>query len=146
MATVTYKIVNGDFVLDDSTGRFVTVSGHDKLRQDVEESLSIDQLPDGRGAGLDEMIGFVGDNGEITTEVQIRIATALGTLKSFQSNVQRAFRDPKELLSRIAQIVVAPLQRAGQANPSRTIYTYRVDVVSADKDSDVAQITGLFRP
>lgn len=69
MAT-TFKISNGDIVTSGATGKFLLVSESDKLRQDIKEFFTVNVLPSGFGAGLDQLIGVV----EVSPEIFMSLA------------------------------------------------------------------------
>lgn len=58
----TFRIADGDWLIDESLGRPILISGKNKIRQDFNELLSIDVQPYGFGAGIVDLIGQVPDN------------------------------------------------------------------------------------
>jgi len=55
----TFKVVDGDIVISNATGRPTFVSGAIKLSQDIKEFFTVDILPNGFGSGLEQLIGVV---------------------------------------------------------------------------------------
>lgn len=101
MAT-TFLIVDGDWVLDQSTGRPMTVSGPDKTKQDFGELLAIEIQPGGFGAGLVSLVGEVPENPlDVSFQVTSRITDAVNRWISLQRR-QRAILTSKEVVTRLS--------------------------------------------
>lgn len=70
---ITFKIANGDYVINNSTGRFKTIgnviNGDDpkeanlKNRQDLRRSLSLSKVANGTTANIAKLIGIVPESG-----------------------------------------------------------------------------------
>ena len=66
---ITFKVYDGDVVINPSSGRPSTITGLDKLRQDIYEFLSVQVLPSGFGAGLDDLVGMVSISSTMMTSL-----------------------------------------------------------------------------
>lgn len=58
----TFRIADGDWLVDESLGRPMLISGKAKTKQDFNELLAIEVQPYGFGAGIVDLIGQVPDN------------------------------------------------------------------------------------
>lgn len=129
--TSTFKIVNGDFVINAANGRPVLVSDTDKLTQDVEEILSVEAPA---GAGLEELIGSIDD---VAGDAARRINDALLNMQREQRRIQLAQRSRQELLARVVRVNVFHAKTTSNT-PARTAYSIQVSVVSAANQSSTA--------
>lgn len=124
----TFLIQNGDIVIG-ASGQPTMVEARAKLRQDVQENLSIDTQTDGFGADLDGLIGILGDEFSLRAEVARRVRSSIGAMIELQNRFHRAQRVAEERISRVKQILVTPV--AGK----KTTFLFKVDVVSVAGDS-----------
>lgn len=79
MMATTFKIRDGDVVLNPANGRAVLIgniiSGEDKAKarektvQDIKRSLTLSRLPNGDSAAIEELVGKVGDVGLISIQL-----------------------------------------------------------------------------
>lgn len=100
----TYQIVNGDMHYG-GNGGVLTVTGHDKARQDVALSLAASQQPDGYGFGLVDLVGadlepFMGE-----FELRRRIMDGFDRLKQLQQS-SIINRTPDELFVEVVNLAV----------------------------------------
>jgi hypothetical protein len=103
----TLKIESGDVVIAGSTGRPVMTIDANKIRQDLTEFFTVEVLPNGFGAGLEQLIGVV----EISPDVFVSLANrqirdGFDTLKSLQSLDRRISRPPGERLLALSYLTV----------------------------------------
>ncbi len=84
---LTFKITSGDWNSNPATGRPTTISGKDKLAQDIKEFFTIQVLPNGFGAGIEQLVGVVEDSPDMfisLTSKQIRegLATFVSLIRA----------------------------------------------------------------
>jgi hypothetical protein len=132
MAT-TFKISNGDVVVNTSTGRSKLIGNEinesngpkakEKANQDLKRSLSITRLRDGSGAGLAEIVGNTDAFGITSTQILLnkRIRQMFGALV-FLQNKRRGIRPLQERFSNIS------LLRIFSASTDKTQFRFRLDV------------------
>lgn len=123
--TVTFKVVDGDVVVDQSSGRPVLITGREKLRQDLRQMLTQRRGANGFGAGLDDIVALVADAVVIQSEITRRIRRGAQVLQSLQDRFHANQRSPEERLSGIAALQVGQAVQDGQR--SRTSYAFRVE-------------------
>jgi len=114
-------------VINQANGRVVTVTNHDKLRQDVRELLSIDTQDDtGFGAGLDSMIGQLPSDEMSPGSVNFSFGMLLRSAFSRFQQLQRAFqfgsRSLQELVNRILFAQAAP----SKTNPTQYVFSVAI--------------------
>lgn len=141
VVTETLKIIGGDYVFDQATGRFVTVTGREKLRQDCRQNLDTDVQPDGTGAGLTSVIGKLADPFDMRIDMTERVTESFEALKDLQQRFQLGDRSKQERIARISAVQVFQTQSSSSDEFSKTDYTYRVDIQSEDA-REKASITG----
>lgn len=124
--TTTFVITGGDVSINEATGQPRLVADGDKLTQDVAEMLSTEALLDHIGAGLDDVVGTVGDVFTIRNELARRVRRALNTLVSLQQLKHRAQRPQTERVSGLSAVSVVPLEGA------LTAFGFRVEVRTED--------------
>jgi hypothetical protein len=119
----TLKIANGDMVLSAASGQPVMVSGGAKLKQDLGEMLAVDELPDGFGAGLRQVMGSLSDDDD----------------RSVPLLAQRHLRKATERL--------VQLQRGGAVRPDaeRVASLTSLNVVRADGSKTDYKFSAAFR-
>lgn len=106
----TFRISSGDLVLDESTGRMLTVSGREKTRQDFGEMLSIEVQDNGWGSDVPSVVGTVPVSPVAATfSVMKRIKDAVARWIGLQRQL-RAILEQDELITRLVynQAVVNP--------------------------------------
>lgn len=143
MALKTFKIVDGDFVLNEITGRFETVEGVDKLRQDVARVINTDLQVDGTGSGLDDVIGTTGDVFSLRALISRRVTNAFNSLKLIQDLVQKSDRSLEERFGLLRQIIVTPFGVDGSI--SSTSFALRVDVLSQKNRTPIINTSVIKR-
>lgn len=136
----TMQVVNGDWVLDRRTGRPVTVSGRDKLRQDIGESLTVATQPTGFGAGLDALIGQDVDPAGFRIEVQRAIRDAVRALQRLQDRYLSDQRPANERVAGVSTLSVGLVNLGG--GTARTGYSFRVSVRPVAGDAVTLAGTG----
>jgi len=95
-------IKNGDWVVDDATGRPLTISGLAKTRQDFSELLSIETQANGFGASIVSLVGSVPDSPEMVAfSVMERISAAVDRWIGIQRRI-RAVLAKNETVARLA--------------------------------------------
>lgn len=141
MAT-TLKISNGDIVVNNSTGRAKFIGNNigendiskakEKNSQDIQGALSIERIPSGAGAGIQELVGRLQGTGvsaiPILLNRQIReMFTAIIDLQRRRLSV----RPTRERFSRI--VVLRVSQNRGADSP--TSWRFRLDIRTAAGDT-----------
>lgn len=124
--TETFRVVNGDWVLDRRLGRMVTVRGRDKLRQDGRELLTIATQPNGFGAGLDDLLGRDVDPEGFRLDIARAIRRSVATLQRLQDQFLARRRTPEERLAAIASLDVSAVDLGG--GTARTGFGFRLVV------------------
>lgn len=126
--TRTFKIVDGDFVQNPATGRFVFLEDIDKARQTMQRLLSLDRP---WGAGIKALQGKVPLSGlaSISAQLQRQVREAFDARVETQRGRQLKQRTRAERLAVITQMYVTPVTVDG-AN-SKTGYAFRVDALNA---------------
>jgi hypothetical protein len=128
--TITLLIENGDFVLNDSVGRFKTASETTKARQTLREMLAIETQPNGFGASLDTFVGTVPeDEFTFSAQVQRAIRQSFAALLELQARYQAVDRTDEEQLARIRKMFVTPV-KLGDGTTSKTAYALSVDTLT----------------
>lgn len=135
------KVVGGDWVLDERTGRFVTVSDGQKLSQDLDENFNIDRQPNGFGASLGLLVGLVADPVQLRAELYGLIASSLDSMRALQRRYHLAQRPAEERLAGVslsrgsgwnstpvASLNVARVVPVNDTQVSKTTYAFHVDV------------------
>lgn len=130
----TLKVAGGDFVFDDS-GSPVTITGRDKLVQDVFEITVVARNQDGYGAGIGDMIGT------ISNYIPAKITWALIRACEHYQFLQKShyILSKSETLKELVHVTT-------RRNPgSRTGYEFNV-LIRNGVDSTPAQVCVLTRP
>lgn len=124
----TFKIVNGDWVVDQANGGLITVSGKDKTRQDFGELLSIAIQKYGFGAGIVDLVGKVSENPfSISFDVMRKINDAVARWIGLQRK-QRAVMTDDEIVTRL----VFNQAKLDEANPTTVIF--RASILTRSHD------------
>jgi hypothetical protein len=123
--TKTFKVVDGDVVINRPSGQVEQVADKVKLSQDVREMLLTDtQTDNGFGAGLDSKIGLLPSDelspGDVNFEFGLLLRTAFDQLKRLQRTFQFGQRPLNELIDRILFL------RASPDRQDPTLYRFRV--------------------
>lgn len=128
--STTFLIVNGDVVISSANGQPIEIADQDKLRQDLQENFTIEKRPNGFGAGLEELIGFVPDS-EITFRVSVfdALQESIESMKNLQEEFNANVRPTNERISKIGYLNVT----VGENDP--TSFSIRVDVTTVDGDT-----------
>lgn len=141
--TTTFKIKNGDVVRDESSGRPITISGAEKLSQDLKEAAGILIQPNGFGFGLVSVLGKVEDPIALRVEISRLIRDGIASIQRLQERYHRNDRSSSEKISRLVNVVVMPLRPSGSLEISKTTYAYRFDVLT-QKGVEAVQTTGTI--
>jgi len=148
--TQTFKMFQGDVIIDVRTGRPTLIADKDKLSQDLGENLNIETQPNGFGASLDSMVGLVGDPLALRAELSRRVRTSVRAMQTLQQRYHRGARPANERIADIANISVAqvvgkdttdalpPSGLTGNITPtdlttgqvSKTAFGFKVDVLT----------------
>lgn len=123
----TLKISNGDVVNNKASGRPDTVSDAIKLRQDIIEFFNIQVLPNGFGAGLDQLIGLTEIGAQVYTSMADRqIRDGLQEFISLQKSDSRIPRLPEERIVNITGLLIE------QDPTDPTKYVFTVNFITED--------------
>jgi len=94
----TFLIKDGDWVVDQATGRPIMIDGKSKTRQDLGEILSIEVQDNGWGAGILDLIGEVPDSpASVAFTVMERVRDAVNRWMGLQRR-QRAALTSDEVI------------------------------------------------
>lgn len=121
----TFKVQLGDVIINGANGRPTMVVDDIKLRQDVTEFFTIEVLPNGFGAGLEQLIGVV----EVSSDVFVSLAdqqirSGFDTFKSLQGEDARIPRSSGEKLFNVTYLTV----EKDPSDPTR--YWFRTNLVT----------------
>lgn len=151
--TATLKLTNGDVSFSSATGRPFLLTGTDKFKQDIRENLDSAQQTDGTGAGLEDLIGLLGDPFSLRAEMNNRLTVAFEAYKKLQQSIQRSDRTPEERFGQLRTLTVVPLASilspvlttsfVNTGEVSKTSLAFRVDVLSAAKTTPTT-VTGTI--
>lgn len=130
--TSTFQIANGDWVLNASNGRPDLVSDKVKLRQDIQEMLTIDRQSNGFGCSLSTIIGKSDDPFAVRSMMQSNIRAGVAKLMQLQQ-YQLAQRPLNERVARIAQLIVSPTSMGGGQVP--TGFAFQLSVMTQDQQT-----------
>lgn len=122
----TFKIENGDIVVSNVTGRPVTISGSDKLLQDITEFFEVEILPNGFGAGIEQLIGVLSFGGDavFTSLADRQIRDGISEFRALQRSNSKIVRDPIERVVGVQGVQVA------QDLQDPTKYYFRANIVT----------------
>jgi len=142
---ITFKISNGDYVINDSTGRFKTIGNrlgqNDpdqaqlKNNQDLRRCLSLSRVSNNSTAALDKIVGTVPETG--TKSIAILINRQIRSMFSAILRLQRLrprARPDSEKFSAISILKV--FMESG----SKTSFRFRLGVRTVNRDN--IDITG----
>lgn len=124
--TTTYMIENGDWVIDARTGRPKIVADREKLRQDVNELLTIEVQSNGFGTSLDSLIGLAASPVSVRALIQQRVRDGVTTFQRLQTEFHLRQRPRSERVLRIRELIVSQI-----AN-SRTRYAFQLKITPTD--------------
>lgn len=124
--TRTFKVANGDWVLDRRTGQPTMLSGQTKLRQDIQENLTIAVQRNGFGAGLDTYLGKDVDPIAFRIEMTRVIRASITTLQRLQDRYLRRYRTSSERISNVTSLTVTNATINGAE--SKVSYAFRLVV------------------
>lgn len=108
MATYTFKIKDGDFVVGDDQdqgGGLEVITGSDKFEQDVRSVLNTNR------SGIPNAVGRDGNPFELRAIISQSVTRALQAFQGAQRSRQYAQRDKSERFAGIRKLVVQPLAR-----------------------------------
>lgn len=82
----TFRIDSGDIMINAANGRPTLISGAPKLSQDIKEFFTIEIIPNGFGAGIEQLVGVVEVSPQMfasVTDTQIRngLATFISLIR-----------------------------------------------------------------
>jgi len=136
---LTIYMKNGDWVLDDSTGRPLTVSGLAKAKQDFRELLSIETQANGFGAGIIALVGAVPDHPDVTAfTIMERISTAVDRWMGLQKRL-RATLAKNETVAKL----VFNQARVDDADPTSVIFRAAIRTVAGEEIANGGTITSV---
>lgn len=121
----TFKINNGDVVINTATGKPTLILDGAKLRQDLKEFFTVDVQPSGFGAGIEQLVGVVEISPTIfvsATDRQIR--DGMEIFKSLQRAENRIPRLAEE------QILALSYLQVDQDPSNPTQYFFRANILT----------------
>lgn len=123
----TLKVSSGDVVINASNGRPLTVSGSNKLRQDITEFFAVDIRPNGFGSGIEQLIGLIEISQDaFITMVDRQIRDGVNAIIQLQNEDPRISRDNTEKLIGVTGIIVE------RDTTDQTKFYFRVNFKTAD--------------
>lgn len=141
----TSQIINGDEVRSVGGSGYETVSGKDKIRQDVKMVLTTNtRNTTGLGAQLEDSIGKDVENPAsfytntpFMFEFQMRVKSALDRLKRIQRRFQYSYRVPAELIHEFTTVNIWPVKE----DPRN--FRWKVDIITVDGSSKISIKGGM---
>lgn len=124
MAT-TFKIKNGDIVMSNVSGRPTLITASEKVKQDIVEFFTIQILPSGFGAGLEQLIGVVPLGDAIFVSMADKMITeGLDAFRSLQRSDLNITRSAEE------RIIGATSIHVSQDPTDPTKYRFRANIIT----------------
>ncbi len=121
----TFKITDGDWTASAATGKPILITGAAKLKQDIKEFFTIQVLPNGFGAGLEQLIGIVEVSQDIFTSITDKqIREGLSTFISLIKSDPRINRTAAEKIVGMSNLKVS----ADPTDP--TSYIFSVNIIT----------------
>lgn len=121
----TFKIRDGDILMNSSTGKCIMVTGTDKLKQDLNEFFTVHIQPSGFGAGIEQLIGIVPISSEIFAGLADRqIRDGILELRNLQRSDATIPRTTDERILGVTNVQV----EADHQDPTK--YFFRVNVLT----------------
>lgn len=108
--TTTFLVENGDVVVSDASGQPTLVADNVKVRQDINGALATEFDSDDIGAGLEEIIGTLGDAFSLRADIAQRVRSSLARMQALQNQFQRAQRPRDERIAQLIRLDVFPLE------------------------------------
>jgi hypothetical protein len=102
----TIKVVKGDMQISSASGRPVIISGATKLKQELQEFLSIVILPSGFGSGLEQLVGLVPYGDVMTGLIDRQIRDGIAEFINIQQADSDTYRSPDEMVVGVSSILV----------------------------------------
>lgn len=141
--TTTYEILDGDWVMDASTGRPRTVADGTKLSQDLLELFAVNPQPNGFGAGLDAIIGTVPASPvAFALNVQLLILRGVDRLVQLQRR-QFVQRPATERIVRVRSFSATPFVPRGAPSTAVDPTALYVTLDVATASNEAAGISGV---
>lgn len=125
--TSTFFIKDGDVVLD-NRGQPKLVADGPKLAQDLRECFAIETQTNGFGAGLESMIGLLGDEFSLRAELGRKVNASMENLKALQNRTHKAARPPQERIARVKSV------RVSSVADKKTTALFHVSVSTASNE------------
>jgi hypothetical protein len=136
---LSFFIKDGDWVLDESVGRPLTVSGLAKTRQDFGELLSIETQKNGFGANIVSLVGEVPESPDsVAFEVMRSISAAVERWIGLQQR-QRIVLAKNETVSRL----VFNQARVDETDPTSVMFRASIFTKSGDELARSGLISAL---
>lgn len=124
--TQTFKITNGDWVLNKSNGRPTMVKDREKLRQDVREDLCVATQITGFGAGLESRLGQDVDPFAFRLDISRNIRKSITTIQQLQDQFLSSKRADTERIEGISSLSVNAVNLGG--GTAKTGYSFKLSV------------------
>jgi hypothetical protein len=134
--TDTFLIQNGDIQIDATSGRPVMIADGPKLGQDLGEDLAVSVRDNGFGAGLDGLIGKLGDEFSLRAEVGRRVRRSIESMQSLQNRFHKTQRPKAEKILRLNSVTTSMVA------DKKTTLVFLVSVTSGN-GSTVTTTVGL---
>lgn len=122
----TFKIINGDVIISNVTGRPVTITGLEKTSQDIHEFFEISIQPNGFGAGIDDLVGVLSYGGDslIVGLLDRRIREGIAEFRTIQRSNIKIPRSADERIAGVSGI------QASQDPQDPTKFYFRANVIT----------------
>jgi len=99
---------DGDVAVNNATGRPNTLTGTNKVTQDLQEFFTVNITVNGFGAGIDSMLGMVPvDGASFVGLIDSRVRAGIAQFRSMQHSDTRIQYTQDELVLSLAKLVVA---------------------------------------
>lgn len=123
----TFRISNGDVVINGSSGQPDLIKDGPKLRQDIRIALGTGARRDNVGAGLDQVIGRSAVTvAAVRSRIRDRIARSIANMRSLQTRYNRAERPRQERIVDFRDL------RVQTVADDPTSFYFSIRVISAD--------------
>lgn len=121
--SMTLKVVDGDVLVSSSSGRPITIKDNAKLKQDIKEFFEVYVLPNGFGAGIEELVGIVQfDRSAFVTVAQQNIAEGLRRFIALQGENASIPRPNSELVYSFNNLIV----ESDTTDPTKFYFTVNI--------------------
>lgn len=135
--TATFKVTNGDVVINRSSGQPELVRRDTKLRQDLRIALATSARADNVGAGIEDVLtGQAATAQFVQRAIQRRVRNMVAAIQDLQDRWQRNQRSREERLLRAQTIQVSTTAQ------DPTAFIFKADFVSGADPTRPIRLSG----